>query len=216
MPDWRFLFEKYALQKHQFEPLVRKYVQSLSGELFVDVGANIGYYSKILAKRFTRVVAVEPNPYAQPHLRKRLPKNVSILTVALTDSKGKVSFYVAPNRKKGLLGGGGTGIFEKWDYKPPGNLDHKEERFPVQVESDTFDNVFPDERADLVKIDVERAEFLVLKGMTRAIRSGRVSRLIIELHDEVRTNELVIQTLSPYFSIRHIDPSHILAERTGA
>jgi len=41
-----------------------------------------------------------------------------------------------------------------------------------------------------MKIDVEGAEFLVLKGAQRALKEGRIRSLVIELHDWKRKEEM--------------------------
>ncbi len=41
-----------------------------------------------------------------------------------------------------------------------------------------------------MKIDVEGAEFMVLCGEKVALSQGRILRLVIELHDSTRKNEL--------------------------
>src|SRR5690242_7636123 len=70
---------------------------SLSGVSFWDVGANTGYYTISLAKKFDRVTAFEPNPAAVEFLRRRIEKahltNVKVLPVALSNSIGTGKLY---------------------------------------------------------------------------------------------------------------------------
>ena len=48
------------------------------GRVFVDVGANVGTWTRWLAPRFQHVHAIEPNPDALPILRATLPDNVTV------------------------------------------------------------------------------------------------------------------------------------------
>jgi FkbM family methyltransferase len=48
------------------------------GRVSVDVGANIGTWTRWLASRFQHVHAIEPNPDALPILRANLPHNVTV------------------------------------------------------------------------------------------------------------------------------------------
>jgi len=67
-----------------------------------------------------------------------------------------------------------------------------------------FDRLFA--RADLVKIDVEGAEFEVLKGMTGV----NVRMVIVELHDLNRRKELTRLMESMGFSVCKINGHHFL------
>jgi hypothetical protein len=62
------------------------------------------------------------------------------------------------------------------------------------------------ESADLVKIDVEGAEFLVLRGAKQALESGRIRRLMVELHDLDRRSELEDLLTGYGFKLRKLDP----------
>ncbi len=127
--------------------------------VFVDVGANIGYFTK-LASRLVgttgRVFAFEPMPAALRLLRmntSQLP-NVTVLPLALSDMKGTATFYV---RKKGDMS----------------SLSHDSGAKPVPVAVGTLDESLAGQpRIDVIKIDVEGNELEVLHG----------GRAIIERH----------------------------------
>jgi FkbM family methyltransferase len=61
------------MQEYWLAPWVPK-----GGRVFVDVGANIGTWTRWLAARFEHVHAIEPNPDALPMLRANLPHNVTV------------------------------------------------------------------------------------------------------------------------------------------
>jgi FkbM family methyltransferase len=67
------------------------------GDVFIDVGANIGYYSVRIAAAGARVVAIEPTEKALASLRhsldlNQLSTNVSVYACALSDTDGTARF----------------------------------------------------------------------------------------------------------------------------
>jgi FkbM family methyltransferase len=65
--------------------------------VFLDIGANTGYYSLTLADSFSRVVAIEPNPPALELLRynvsiNKMERKIEILPLCIGEG-GKVPFY---------------------------------------------------------------------------------------------------------------------------
>jgi len=138
------------------------------GECVLDIGANIGYYS-ILASRLVgakgQVIAYEANPQIAEQLRlnaiENSCKNVSIYKVAVSDYCGNVSFFVAGHENKGLSSMRDLGGEAEQKIKLPCiTIDSMLARIP---------------KASLVKIDVEGAELLVLKGMKELISRDRPS-----------------------------------------
>jgi hypothetical protein len=47
-----------------FEKEVTQAVLRIRGKLFLDIGANMGYYSALLSRNFERILAFEPDPYS--------------------------------------------------------------------------------------------------------------------------------------------------------
>jgi len=167
----------------------------LSGHEFWDVGANTGYYTLMLAKNFDQVIAFEPNPGALDILRHKIAKNhlqnVRIVPIALSDSIGKSKLYLHTEVREKTIGSSNSLIFSSSGARQ-GNNDMKEiNPLPfVEVETDTVDNLLKNERIDLMKIDVEGAEFMVLSGAMKTLNEGRITKLIIELHQGERKDEL--------------------------
>lgn len=143
------------------------------GEIFLDLGANVGYYA-ILAAKFIGaeglVIAVEADPEVAEMLAKNveanhLNNNVRVVSGAVTDHTGTVRLARAP-------ASGWTGLY----YREPDEW--------VEVAAFTVDDLVKTlqlSRVDAVKIDVEGAEARVLKGM-RATMTNCVRRLLIEVH----------------------------------
>jgi FkbM family methyltransferase len=126
---------------------------------FVDVGANIGFYSLSMAKRFEghlSVLAVEPNPPTRQWLERHRALNglddVVVDSRALSESPGTAV----------LRGGtrGDSGHFSLRDSQTGSSGD-------VEVEMTTLDRLHKEKKLsglDVLKIDVEGFEPAVLLG----------------------------------------------------
>lgn len=149
------------------------------GGTFVDVGANWGYFTLVAAHAVGesgRVVALEPDPRVHAELRANLRRNgirnVAALAVAASDRAGEatLSGYAEADRNRGV---------SSLVAAPAGDAPS----FPVRTAplDDLLDEQSVDS-VDLVKIDVEGAEELVVRGMARGLASGRYRRILVELH----------------------------------
>jgi FkbM family methyltransferase len=129
------------------------------GDIIVDAGANIGYYT-IIGSRLVgdagKVYAFEPEPESFALLQKNVRlnglTNVVLEQKALSNRKGIVKLFIAPLNK------GDHRI-----YQPEG-----ESRPSVDVEAVRLDEYFqdPKRRIDLLKMDTQGAEGRILEGTT--------------------------------------------------
>jgi FkbM family methyltransferase len=62
------------------------------GRVFIDIGANVGLWTKCLAGHFEHVHAIEPNPDAIPTLSTGLPPNVSVHEIAAWNEEANIEF----------------------------------------------------------------------------------------------------------------------------
>jgi FkbM family methyltransferase len=146
----------------QWEPLIARYVRRAlrPGDVFVDVGANIGYYT-LLASQLVgadgRVFAVE----ASPSIFRRLEYNIAMngcgnvccLNAAAADSPGELPFYLSATHNLGHS----TTVRQL--------ADREHMRLEARVPADTLEALIGPENlrgARLIKIDVEGAEHTVL------------------------------------------------------
>jgi FkbM family methyltransferase len=146
------------------------------GDLFVDVGANIGYFT-LLCSRLVgiggRVLAVEPNPEIRAQLQRNLSRNgmrnVQVFDCALSEAEGEIPLFLGPPDNTGLS-----------SFRAP-----RDSTGSIKVRTAQFDALFPPEqsRAAIVKINVEGAELRVLRGMRKYLARNRPD-LIIELSPE--------------------------------
>lgn len=155
--DLRFTTTSVFLLRDKVEPEVRYLEKFLrSGDVFVDVGANIGLFTLKAATFAGRVVAAEPGAVAGRQLADNLAlngfKNVTIVPKAISDTEGKAVLFHNP------LGDDP----QAFSLINDGTSSESEE-----VEITTLDRLAADlrlERVDCLKIDVEGAEDRVING----------------------------------------------------
>jgi FkbM family methyltransferase len=148
-----------------WEPHVTQEIRRLlmPGTAFVDIGANIGYFTLLAASLVGtagRVMAVEPNP-----------DNCELIVKSVrVNGFNNVQVYpyaVAEKEQQFVLGvdGSNSGIFEVEQ-----GIGHSG---PV-VQAKTLDELLKDEpRIDLIKIDIEGAEVRALMGMFQVLQRHR-------------------------------------------
>lgn len=125
------------------------------GGIFLDIGANIGYYSLMAAKfGASHILAFEPNPKVFSRLRFNIEANdlqhcVKALPIALGEHVETTTMYVSERDM------GGSHIGDHGDSSGT----------PISVQMKPLLSVLQDEqinRVDALKIDVEGMEDLVL------------------------------------------------------
>ena len=152
----------------------------MPGMVFIDVGANDGYYTLFAAKRVGssgRVVAVEPSSRERVNLQRNLDRNgfsnVWVVPAALGAAAGAADLRLA----QGVHSGHNTlGKFAHDDV-----VAESVERVKVE----TLDAVVAElglTRLDFVKIDVEGAEASVLAGAREVLTSMR-PLMLLEVND---------------------------------
>lgn len=145
----------------------------LPGSIFLDVGANAGFFSLIasdLVGPCGRVFAFEPNPVMHARLARTLGAN-GVANVTLHQ----------------LALGSEPGVLPLYANSEPGNstasMVWAGQSSQVQVAVDTLDRFIEREgleRIDLLKIDVDGLEPQILKGGLASLRAGKVKHLQVE------------------------------------
>ena len=133
------------------------------GSTFVDVGAQIGYYSLKAGPVVGpggHVIAVEPNPATISKLQANIAASgasmVAVAPVACSDSEGVLDLFAAPESNTGETS------LSKTNASQSGVVARS-----YKVRARPLDDIVREaglSRVDVIKIDVEGAEYLVLKG----------------------------------------------------
>ncbi len=183
------------------EGLTRFVIANLkAGDVFVDVGANVGYYTLIAASLGARVVAIEPDDENLALLRQNIALNkyagIKILDVAVGDHEGTATLHVNP------LNRGGNSLIGRDRYfsESHGYSRTEIERMygaavlEKEVRLTTMDSVAKEQRLTsiaILKIDVEEFEEQVIEGMKNMISSGIARHIVCELGNKETRDELM-------------------------
>jgi len=144
--------------------LIKKVIRQ--GDISVDAGANIGYYT-LLFSRLTgesgRVFAFEPAPVNFALLKKNLGingcSNVEPVQKAVSNITGNASLFLHERNSTDHR------IFRS-----------KDRRRGIDIETTSLDDYFKDFRGKInfIKIDVQGAELQVLEGMRKILKNHPV------------------------------------------
>ena len=169
-----FRFGGHALMEDgSFEPHETALIGGLAkaGSVFVDVGANFGYYVCLARRAGAHVVAIEPHPTNLQVLYANLSANdwsdLEVFPVGVAAAPGLGTMY-----------GGGTGasLLPRW----AGTSELWRTTIPLStldiILSDRFDRM-----PMLIKVDVEGAEDSVLDGAERTLCRQNAPRWIVEI-----------------------------------
>jgi FkbM family methyltransferase len=133
----------------------------------LDIGANIGWYATRFAVRLpqVRVWAFEPMPTSFAYLQRNIAINgvglrVTTFNYGLSNTAGPVEFFISPKN--------GTNASLK-------NVSNANDAVPITGLTNTLDRWVANYRVvpDLIKCDVEGAEFLVFQGGIATLRDHR-------------------------------------------
>jgi FkbM family methyltransferase len=144
------------------------------GDVVVDVGANIGYYSLLLASRIGekgRLYAIEPDPTNRAILELNIKanniRNIIVLDCAITAEVGNVDLYLSEKN----FG----------DHRLCLDKNETQARSKISVRAETLDHLFSDvykeDKINLIKIDTQGHEPFVVIGATKIIQTHKPALL---------------------------------------
>ncbi len=157
----------------KFACTLHRYIQP--GWICYDIGGYKGYYAGIMALKGAKEVFVfEPMPDNAFKIKKLIELNptlpIQLKEVAISDTSGKTNFKLMPEQTMGKLE---ASAFEQ----------NKKEISQITVDCITVDDLIKSglPQPDFIKIDVEGAEDLVLKGAMNLLQTKKPF-LMIEVH----------------------------------
>jgi FkbM family methyltransferase len=182
------------------------------GDIFFDIGANIGYYSLLASKLIAengKVFSFEPDPDILKILQKNKRDNITIVDKVISDVEGRVDFYSRKNIGEKAISTINLENFQSTSLS-------KIEYIKIKSESTTLDsfcflnNIFP----DFIKIDVEGAEEKVIKGAKKILEQKNPTIIMeVWLKPFTENYENAIKILQSYnFKIFEIKENGELSE----
>jgi len=172
----------YPIFAQQFEKETIEFISSnlSAGDCFIDIGANIGFFSLIAADMVENngvVISFEPTETTYNKLRENVVlnnfENTQCFNLALSDFDGTSTFNVSLD---------GHDAFNSFSLPH-----HGEHYIEQEIEVKKLDNYYsliqPYKNKILIKVDVEGWEYSVIKGAEK-ILSDLDPVLILEFNDE--------------------------------
>jgi len=201
---WASIFlKKLILYGKAHERKVSETVSKIRGKLFVDVGANIGYYSMLLSPNFKEVYAFEPYDKSFVEMCWNIHqfriKNVKPVMKAVANKNGKERMLRTDYGRYHQLISGQQLIDDSLSKHPK----VPKVMSSILVETVTLASFFPNTVLDLVKVDVEGAEWRILKGAEPIMEN--IKSWVVELHNWARKKELEHWFASHGYKFRWID-----------
>jgi len=143
-----------------FKKIVRK------GDVVIDIGANIGYYTLIAAKLVGDsgiVITFEPEPYNFHLLKKNVEvngyKNVILEQRAVSNKNANLKLFLSEDN-----------IGDHRIYQP------SESRKSIEIESIRLDDYIKNagiDKVNIIKMDIQGAEGLALQGMHEVLTKNK-------------------------------------------
>jgi FkbM family methyltransferase len=171
-----------------WEPYINKIIKKIlkKGLTFIDIGAYKGHYTfqayKTLRKKAnSKIIAIEPFPnnYRSLESKFRNNPNVRLLNKAIwIKDEIEVDFYIGNMYRDGTSATGR--ISQSEPYTDNFSLDKTKSIRVKTIRLDTLIKSFNLERVDLVKMDVQGAEYEILTDPTLDLFN--VCNMIVEVH----------------------------------
>lgn len=161
-----------------YEPDMTDFVNTLlrPGDVFVDAGANEGYFSALGSKRVENghVFAIEPQsrliPVITTNAQLNNCVNISIHHLALSDRAGTLQLHLSPDTNSGA-----SSLFRSSKL-----LDNTE-----AVDAKTLDQFVREneiKRIRFMKVDCEGAEKVIVDGALESLKAHKIEFIAVEFH----------------------------------
>lgn len=156
--------------------VVKKEVKE--GDVVLDIGAHIGYYTLIFARLVGekgKVFAFEPAPDNFALLKKNVGingyQNVILEQKAVSNKTAKIKLYFEEENVT--------------DHKIYNSPDGHES---IEIEAIRLDDYFENYngKIDFIKMDIEGAEWMALQGMSNLLKGNKTVKIVIEFVPSLR------------------------------
>ena len=210
--------EFVRVKSYKNDTHILEYLESnlSDGDVFWDIGTNIGLYSLILGAKSSqvKVVCFEPEPRCFARLNANIAlndfENIECYEIALSSENAELLLNASPEF--------GVGDHSLMNKEIVGAKTIKIQA----VKGDDFANSHPSVFPTVLKIDVEGAEIEVIKGLKEVMSNPKCRAVLCEVHFAILdkanyTNgaKIITQMLKSYgfTDVKWLDPSHIVANK---
>jgi len=165
----------YGYYEKELGELLKKMLRS--NDVFIDIGANIGYFSLLSAtiSPSVKVISFEPVQELFQKMNENFSindsKNIVAVNAAVGEMKEQRQLYLSAPDNLGMS-----------SFHQPENYSGRKEKVEV-ISIDDWFNTSGLTKIDLIKIDTEGSELAVLKGMKDVLEKQRPV-LIVEINPE--------------------------------
>ncbi len=143
------------------------------GGVCVDLGANVGLYSMLMARQVGnegKVYSFEPGKVAYSLMKANIEinklNNITTINAAVSDESGLGKLFLCET---------GDSDNTLVDTANPNDL-----RTPVDIDLIALDDYFKGEKIDFVKMDIQGSEYLALKGADQIIKNNPLIKILME------------------------------------
>jgi FkbM family methyltransferase len=166
-----------------------------SGATLFDIGANIGLYSLLAAKKGLKVVAFEPESQnfavmnANVYLNS-LADSMTALNLALSD-RNALDYLYMPVFSTGTA-------FNQFGVAPEGIADPFRNGFKQAVFAytvDAFTEKFSEFVPTHIKIDVDGIEAKIIEGAARTLESPEIQSMLVELDSNLAADQKALDCI---------------------
>lgn len=145
------------------------------GDMVLDLGANIGYWTCLLAELVGdkgHVYAFEPEPNNFQLLKKNVEingyKNVTLEQKAVSDKTGKIRLFISDVKTDHRI----------YDWSGHQNS--------IEIDAVRLDDYFKDNELiiNYIKSNLQGADFAAVQGMSSLIKRSKALKMIVEYHPD--------------------------------
>ena len=180
----RFPFAYSRYYPSDYEPFKQKFIEKYAHGMAVDLGAHLGLYTVLLSQKASQVIAFEPTTFTRKILSETLKfngcHNVTLRSEMVTDTSGSGTFYETEAK-----------VSNANSLIPLGS--------PHLVLTIALDDL--NIEIDFLKVDIEGAELLVLRGAERTLST--LKYMTLEIHPRLmarlgQATSEIFELLRPY------------------
>ena len=182
----------YGYYEKELRDLLKQIVKP--NDVFIDIGANIGYFSLLIAHHFPSAKVISFEPVADPF--KKMNENISLNNIENIITVNAAAGEVNEEKELFVSAPDNLGMSS---FQQPENYSGYKEIVKV-VSIDEWFKRSGLSKIDIVKLDIEGSELAALRGMKEVLQNCR-PLLIVEINPET----LSMFNLKPFYIYDYLE-----------